>query len=306
MNPIRRLALYATAYPGALEFLADWYRSVERQTDADFELWVALDGVTADAVVEAIGRRPAANWLVAAPRDTPAQVRTRAWLALAERCDGVVLVDADDVLHPDRVATARTGLGASELAVCGLRLVDVAGRDLGRALRWPAAAPPESVLPATNVFGLSNTAYRSTLLRRCLPIPPDVEIVDWYLASRAWLTGAVIVGDTRPQMDYRQYAANATGLLPPFGADRVLHDAQRVRTHLARLVDTVADDARPDRRADLLAALAEVEAFQSRMSNDPVALSAYVAALVAAPPPPRWWAHVAAPHARALWSNSLR
>ena len=305
MNPIRRLALYTTVYPGALDYLADWHRSVERQTDADFELWMALDAVTVEDVVEAIGRHPAASWVVAAPGDTPAQVRTNAWLALTERCDGVVLVDADDVLHHDRMASARRGLKVAELAVCSLRLVDVTGRDLGMALGWPETAAPESVLPGTNVFGLSNTAYRSTLLRRCLPIPPDVEIVDWYLASRAWLTGAVVVGDPRPLMDYRQYAANTTGLLPPFGADRVLRDAQRVRTHLLRLVDTAADEARPDRYADLLAALAEVEAFQWRMSNDPAALSAYVEALVAAPPPPRWWAHVAAPHARALWSTTL-
>jgi len=303
--PIRRLALYTTAYPGALEFLADWYGSVASQTDADFELWMALDGVTTDDVVDAIGHRPVATWMVAAPGDTPAQVRSRAWLELTERCDGAVLVDADDVLHRDRVATARRGLEVAELAVCGLRLVDLVGRDLGMALGWPAEARPESVLPATNVFGLSNTAYRSTLLRRCLPIPPDVEIVDWHLASRAWLTGAVIVGDPQPQMDYRQYAANAAGLLPPFGADRVLRDAQRVVTHLERLVDTATDGARPDRLAEVLTALAEVEAFHLRMSNEPEALSAYVAALVTEPPPARWWAHVAAPHARALWSTSL-
>ena len=122
--------------------------------------------------------------------DTPATIRQRALAQIVERHDAVVLVDSDDVMHPTRVATARAMLRGHDLAGCALRLVDERGSSLDMTFTLPPDMAPEDVFPRTNAFGLSNTAFRADVLRRCLPIPAAAVLVDWYLSTRAWLLGA--------------------------------------------------------------------------------------------------------------------
>jgi len=280
-------------------FLPAWHASVAAQTAPADELWIALDGLTPADVERAVGHTIEATWVPAPPGATPAEVRQRPLARLVERCDAVVFVDADDLLHPTRIEAARRGLADADLTVCGLRLVDEAGADLGTALRPPDE--PERVLPRTNVFGLSNTAYRSELLRRCLPLPPGALAVDWYLATRAWLLGAAFDADAELRMDYRQHGANTTVVRPPFDAATLRRDTARVEAHLA-LATAPLPGARADRVAELEAARAEVAAFRARVVDDRATLDAYVAALDALPWPPRWWSHVARPELRALWA----
>ena len=84
-----------------------------------------------------LGDRPAATFVVAEPGSTPAEVRQQALTRIADRYDAVVLVDSDDLLHPDRVAAARAWLDDADVAACGLRLVDEAGQPLGVSLATP-------------------------------------------------------------------------------------------------------------------------------------------------------------------------
>ncbi|HET6495446.1 MAG TPA: glycosyltransferase family A protein, partial [Thermoleophilia bacterium] len=100
------LAVYTTVYPGVEPFLADWYASVARQTDADFRLWIGLDVMDVDAATTAIGAEPDAVWVRSSTGDTPGSLRQRALAQLVERHDAVVLVDSDDLLHSSRVETA--------------------------------------------------------------------------------------------------------------------------------------------------------------------------------------------------------
>ena len=68
------------------------------------------------------------------------------------------------------------------------------------------SCPLEHLLVRNNVMGLSNTAYRSDLLRRCLPIPTEAELMDWLLAVRSLALGARLQFDPEPRMWYRQYS----------------------------------------------------------------------------------------------------
>jgi hypothetical protein len=104
------LALYTAVYPGAARFLVPWYASVQAQADREFDLWISLDGLTQEAVAAQLGTRPDATFVVAEAGSTPAQVRQQALTRIADDYDAVVLVDSDDVLHPDRVAAARASL----------------------------------------------------------------------------------------------------------------------------------------------------------------------------------------------------
>ena len=288
-------------YPGVERFLAAWHTSVAAQRDRAFDLWIALDSLTPTDVGYAVGRDVEATWVAAAPGDTPAKVRQRVLEATAERYDGLVLVDSDDLLRPSRVGAARRALSQADLSVCGLRLVDESGHDIGSTLRPPAGLGPDLGLPRANTFGLSNTAYRCELLRRCLPIPAAAELVDWYLATRAWLLGAAIHADPVARMDYRQHGSNMTVVRPPFSEAQVRHDTARVLAHLALVMSTVQEEAQPGRVRALAAATADVALFRRRVVGSPERLSSYVRRLDGLTWPSSWWSHVARPELADMW-----
>ena len=297
------LALYTAVYPGAARFLAAWYASVQAQADRDFDLWISLDGLGEAAVAAQLADRPAATFVIADAGFTPAQVRQQALARIADGYDAVVLVDSDDLLHPDRVAAARAWLEDADVAACGLRLVDEAGQPLGMSLATPGDGNPESTLPRTNAFGLSNTAYRSDVLRACLPIPAEAALVDWYLITMAWLQGARLAFDPTLRMDYRQHGANMARIRPPFTAERVRADTALVREHFQLVIDCLPAGALPARAIQVRDATADVAAFDERVVQDAVRLARYVEALNAAPPPLLWWASVAHPPLRSQWTT---
>ena len=297
------LALYTTVYPGVEAYLADWYRSLRLQTDRDFQLWVGLDTLSVQAAEEAMGGDPDAIWVPAQDGDSPATIRQRALARIIEDHDQVVLVDSDDIMHASRVAAARASLEASDLAGCALRLVNERGESLDMTFKLPADTIPDDVFPDTNAFGLSNTAYRSSLLRQCLPIPADVALVDWYLSTRAWLLGARLAFDAHVAMDYRQHRTNMARVLGPFHEGRVIQDTKLVRQHFRLLGAAPIRGALPHRLAEVEHAAADIEAFYACVVLRPEILARYLRALNELSSPFLWWSWVANPLLRHMWTT---
>jgi hypothetical protein len=267
---------------------------------------VGLDTIEPDAAIEAMGGNPNAIWVPAAPGDTPAQVRERAFAQITEAHDEVVLVDSDDVLHPSRVAAARKALQASDLAGCALRLIDHEGRDMGLTFGLPPQTGPEEVLPRNNVFGLSNSAYRSDLLRSCLPIPASAALVDWFLSTRAWLYGAAMLFDEKVLMYYRQHSANMARVRQPFSGEQVIRDVELVRQHFRILLDSPVGGNIPERREKVEQVTADVELFHQNIVLCPDRLANYIKALNEVDPAPLWWSCVAHPLLSHMWSSPRR
>ena len=304
-----KLALYTTIYPSVERFLAGWYASVLEQTDQDFELWIGLDVVDRATALRHMGVATAVAgaghpiWVESPPEATIAQVRQLAWEKLVDSCDAVVLVDSDDLLVPTRVATAREMLRDYDLTGCALELVDAAGDSLGLTFDRPPL-PPDRVLPRHNLFGLSNSAYRSDLLRRCLPVPAEAVLVDWYLATRAWLLGARMAFGPRVEMKYRQHGANMVQVVPPFDGHRIAKDTASVRHHLRLVLTYGQEGAQPGRLAELMQAAADVDTFYERVVLQPAALARYVEAVNALEMPPLWWSGVAHRSLQHMWMPS--
>jgi hypothetical protein len=297
------LAVYTTIYPGVEPYLLDWYGSLRQQTDQDFQLWIGLDELASQAIENMLESDLKANWVVAHPGARPAEIRQQALARIVESCDGVVLVDSDDLLHPSRVASARADLQASELAGCGLRLVDQEGSDLALTFSLPPQLEPEDVFPRNNVFGFSNSAFRSDLLRRCLPIPAEAVLVDWFLATRAWLSGARLSFDPVTRMDYRQHPANTARVRFPVNREQVVSDTALVRQHFQLLLDEPIWNAVKERDSALRAAIADVEEFHQRIVLHSAKLAEYVRALNALRPAPLWWCCVAYPALGYMWTG---
>ena len=297
-----KLALYTTVYPEVKRYLRAWYDSVIGQTDQDFQLWIGVDGLKVEEIKEAAGSNVKAVYIRATLGDTPAQIRQRALSQMVETCDAVILVDSDDVLHTSRVAAARQALQTSDLAGCALRLVDQKGGDLGLILGLPPQTSLEEVLPRNNIFGLSNSAFHTSLLRRCLPILTDVVFVDWYLATRAWLMGAKLAFDDVARMDYRQHDANMVRVSPPFTSKQITYDTERVRQHFQLLLTVSTKEYKADRLSELMRVRNDIDTFHQEIILQPRQLERYVHDLNELDLAPVWWSWIAHPSLRQMWT----
>lgn len=297
----RRLAVYSTAYPAARPFIPGWAASLARQTDPDFELWVGLDGITPREVTELAGRDLDAHWITAVGDESPAALRARAIELVGLSCEGIVFVDCDDEMLPERVASARRALADHDVVGCGLRIVDREGRDTGKVFGAPEATDWEEFLPRYNVFGLSNSAYRSETLKRLAPAPALGPALDWSLATRALCAGAAMHFDPSPQMAYRQYEANTAKVLPPFAAEDVARATEVVRAHYRSILQDGGVPAPVELRGRLEAARKRVEDFRSRVVEHADRLERYVSNLNAIEPKYVWWWAVANPDLERQW-----
>ena len=284
-------------YPAATPFIRDWAESVERQEDRGFDLWIALDALRPEEVQGAAHRRLDARWVTGVSGDTPATVRARVIERVVREYEAVVFVDCDDVLLPGRVAAARQALQTADAVACRIDLVSETGSPIGASLPARPPADLRASLPISNMFGLSNTAYASNLLARCLPIPRECVLVDWFLATRALFAGGRLAFDPRPGMLYRQHASN-TARVGPCTSSELGTAAGRVRQHHEVVLATVPvndPQAEPWRRR-----LDEIKSFQ-RFLEDSRRAEAYVLAFNHLELEYHWWESVADPRLEQLW-----
>lgn len=297
-----RLALYTTVYPAVVPYLAEWYASVRAQTDQGFDLWIGVDALTRDEVVAAMGADPGASMVIAPAGASPAQVRARAIDHMVGSYDGIVFTDSDDLLHPTRVAAARAALEHSDVAACALRMVDAEARDLGVDFGPAEGEDPVEMLPRNNVFGLSNTAYRTSILRCCLPIPAQNPLVDWLLATRAHALGATMTFDATPLMSYRQHGDNIARVLPPFTGREVEAASRHVLRHYKSLLQGPAALSDPQ-RSIFDAESRRVRTFHLSLAASAERRQRYLDALNALPPRYVWWWCVANPKLEDVWRS---
>lgn len=298
------LVAYAVLYPAAMRFLPEFWGSLSPQLGTEHVAYLSLDGVTPDEVTAVIGKQPALRFLQPEAGASPAAIRSEDLLALTRQHAAVVLLDADDVLLPNRMGAAAAGLEEADVYACALQLVDESGARIDDLSFRPTEAQLEALtsdsalLARVNAFGFSNTAYRSAVLQTCLPVPDDTVLMDWLVASRAHLAGATLVFDAGGHMLYRQYGSNTASVLPPFGAERIQRDAARVAAHHRKLLrgldagipSKVIRSVEPFEDAARLS-----HAFNEWLTATPTNAQRYASILA---DDPRgvwlWWEHVAA------------
>jgi len=298
-----RTALYTTIYPGVERFLGAWATSVAEQDDPNFDLVVGVDSLRPDGLAALLRDRPPITWIPGKPGDTPAQVRQRAFDYIVSEYDAIVCVDSDDVLYRTRVKAAKAMLSSHDVVACSLKLIDEAGTDLGIKLGLEPGSSASTILPRYNVFGLSNTSWNTAALKPCLPVPDECVLVDWYLATGGWFSGARMAFDASCQMAYRQYCGNTARVLRPFTNSQIVTATNLVLSHYD-LVFGKLIPAHAEHRPIFEEARQYVCEFHDVIVADTKLLENYVAALNKLTDEHIWWSCVAHPKLEQLWKNS--
>ena len=294
------LALYTTIHPGTRPYLRDWYASVQAQSDQEFELWIGIDEVP---IEEACGlmdiKESEAQWVVADEDDTPAMVREHAWAAMLPHADAIIMTDSDDVLRAHRIEQGRKDISSADVTSCSMELIDQQGETLNEVMP-PATYQSEDVLPYRNVFGLSNTTYRASVLRDCLPLPDNTILADWYLATQAWLQGYALHCNPAVGMAYRQHNDNTLALLPPFTRRDIQKTTEVVQYHFKLVAKNLPPDVIDSRKRKVVEARNRVDAFAEQVVRNEARLANYVEQLNGQPILPLWWACVDHPDIQSL------
>jgi hypothetical protein len=298
-----RLALYTTFYPNVEGYLSAWYDSVLKQTDTEFDVWIGLDGIPVKTATSFIGEDFPVNWVSAAQGDTPVQIRQKAIEDIVKRYPAVIFVDSDDLLESTRVEAARKSLESNDVSGCAMRLIDENNTDLSIIFRLPDEIDIDALLPGNNVFGMSNTAYRSELLSRCLPVPAQCVLMDWFLITRAWALGVSFDFDSTPRMAYRQHPSNITRVLPPFTPEQVFSSTELVINHHALVLNNIPE-LQDQYRIAVESASKYVLYFYKTIVGSTDILKEYVKALNQLQLSHIWWECVAHPRLEYIWRTN--
>lgn len=294
-------ALYTTIYPGEEPFIKPWFDSVESQTDNDFDIVIGLDSLTPDQVFESAGKRFKARFITADAEATPVQVRAKAFKIIIDEYEQAVFTDSDDILLPQRVAEAKQLLKKCDLCACALHIIDADGSDMNRVFPVLENEDLASLLPHANIFGLSNTAYRCELLEKLMPFPPECVMLDWFMATKAWLLGARIKTTAKQLMQYRQHPENTARVVPPFTKEQVLKAGNLVELHYS-LLQTHILQFFCEKAEPFITANDNLKIFMDSMES-PDILDNYVKNLNKLEEKHIWWSWIAHPKLEKIWKN---
>lgn len=296
-----RFVIYTTIYTGMERFVEEWCRSIICQDYRDFDVWVGVDNVEAGTISSFLDDNFGITFIHALAGDTPVSLRCRAMKLMVAKYEAIVFTDSDDVLEPHRVSAALSGLTNADLYGCSLGIIDVASNDLGIYFGLIEGEQPEKILPRNNFLGLSNTAWRSETLEKCLPAPEHCVALDWLLVTRAWGKGAKITFDRTARMRYRQYGTNIACVVPPFSAEQIIRATDVVTDHYKMVTD---DPGIPTPQRQILReAAARIAKFRYTILSLNVVLDKYVTELNKLPPHRLWWMSVAHPALEDIWNS---
>jgi cellulose synthase/poly-beta-1,6-N-acetylglucosamine synthase-like glycosyltransferase len=295
-----RIALFTTVYPEGMSYFSAWYDSVVQQTNNNFDIWIGCDRISRHEVADRIGKDLNVTWVESEPNESSIILRERAFKRIIGDYPTVIFVDSDDVLEKTRVASAVTALKHSDIYGCAMTFINRNGMRLGSEFQPFEGWNVSSDLPRTNIFGLSNTAYRTDILDKCLPFRPDCALLDWYIATTAWFHDARFVFDPIPQMLYRQHPNNIARCIPPFSSSQILTATTRVLHHYQCVLqrNLLNDTAKRDK---IEQANNYVTAFHQSIINSTEILGAYVERLNVLPVRHIWWSCVAHPDLEEVW-----
>ena len=289
-------------YPEGTEFLPDFFKSLSTQTDTKFDLWIGLDRIRKREIAKFFSDDFPITCIERETNESNITLRQRAIEQMIEHYNSIVFVDSDDILAPSRVSVSRSSMKHYDVYGCAMKIIDESGTDMNISFKMPPQIDISSLIPQFNIFGLSNTTYSSSVLCNCLPFPKDCVLLDWFLATRAWLQGARMCFDPKERMLYRQWSLNTARVIPPFTPEIIILSTERVLYHYHCILNNIPEI--PDSKRVLFeTAQNNVESFYNSIKQSPKKFQEYVRKLNQLPSNHIWWVCVAHPDLEEIWKN---
>lgn len=238
MNNVKNKNVLCTSiHSGSINYLNEWWISVLNQTKLDFDIVLSVDGIDFDLDKLLLGHEQFNIKLFCFNEDkTIGEIRNTLIEYCSENYDKVIFVDTDDILANNRVATSLDSLDQFDFTFCKAYLIDEESNVLPWVLKRSSSIKD---ICEFNSFGLSNSNYKSFVLREILPIPKDCKIVDWFIATLAFLFRYKSGYVSETFMKYRIYEENVTKVIPPFSQNDINIKTNYVLNHYDFIMDAI-------------------------------------------------------------------
>lgn len=203
-------AFFTVIYPAVINYLDDFFSSLEKQSTKLFDVVVMNDGVE-----DFDFSKYDLNINVIASSGTPSKIREKGINYLIDkRYDFAVFGDSDDYFDESRIKHVIGLLTDFDVVINDLTLVDKMGSCLLPNYLSNRLENLEEIdsefMGNKNVFGLSNTAIKLDSLEK-VTFPEDLIAVDWFFYSTFLSRGGSAVFTSRAVTYYRQHEANTAG-----------------------------------------------------------------------------------------------
>lgn len=210
-----KTAVFSAVYPGVEHFLPDFFLSLQKQNDQDFEVYIMNDGLADLSFIRDNYGFNIHLKEVDSKGYSPAKIRKigLSWL-VSEKVDIVIFADADDYFSANRVRVSKELLKAipCDAVVNELLLV---GNDFPNpqpmfGKRFPDGTQITTTLLTTgNCCGLSNTAvYLDQVTNVVEEISDNIIAFDWLLFTKLLLAGGKVTYTNQTFTYYRQHGRN--------------------------------------------------------------------------------------------------
>lgn len=246
---LAKIALCSAVYPQPAHIAGQFADGVVEflRNEPDCVLAFAVENGTDVSAFLPQGVRDSRVLTIHAPPQTPPVALRRLMLeaGMSSGADCLVFCDCDDVVSKSAASLHRRGLRDADISYGDLDLINWKGERLNQSLFGGAPAfqriSGSDSIAQRNVFGLSNTAVRSSVFAGGIPeIPQSVVAVDWYLFTVLLDQGAHAAYAGGSVASYRQYVDNTLGASAAVSSDQLAKRLTIAERHFQALPTTRA------------------------------------------------------------------
>lgn len=211
----KKIAVLTTVFPSVIEFLPDFFKSLENQTVSEFDVLVVNDGMAHfESLVEAWPKLTIVELKAGSSIAKNREIGINTALEL--NYEVLIFGDSDDYFSPNRIAVCLTYLQTYAIVVNDLSLVEgkqiVKEKYISTRLRNQFEITLDDIWDK-NFMGLSNTAINLEGTSK-VKFDPVLIAVDWYFFSSLLLEKKSAIFVNEAVTYYRQYPGNTIGLNP--------------------------------------------------------------------------------------------
>lgn len=208
-----KTVVLTTVFPACKEYLEEYFNSLKKQTDTNFDILVINDGI--DDFEECLLAHDILHVIEYKVSESTAKNRELGInYAVELGYEHIVFADSDDYFSANRIELTISALVDNDIVFNELVLFDKEQtiNDFLVSNLSEIRIDPQSLLKS-NILGLSNTAIRTSIIKKKVVFNENLIAVDWYFFS-------TLIYDGNPKIAflkevntyYRQYNANTVGM----------------------------------------------------------------------------------------------
>lgn len=209
--PKSETVFFTVCYPKALSYIDEFFESLMKQTDKDFDVLLIND--SCGSLVNRLKSYGALRIHELSATGSMSSIRQAGFNEVFARgYKKIVFGDFDDCFTPDRVEKVKVLLQDWDIVVNDVSLFGDRNEEryFSRRIKDGTQIRLEEIL-TKNFMGFSNTAVRVECLKDIALA--DTVAIDWYLFSRLLAKGAKAVFCAEPFTGYRQHTDNIASFI---------------------------------------------------------------------------------------------